>query len=191
MDTDAFWALIHDSGEQSAPRTERESRLHARLIALPLADIAEFQSHVINARQRADSWDLWGAAARINGGYCSDDGFEDFRNWLIGRGRAVFERVAATPDALAGLPEIRRLAGRPREAWSEEEHTDWESLSYLAERAYEALSGEQDEDAFDDAVDEFEIADFPDYLAEDQWKWTDEQAAAARLPELTRLFPLA
>lgn len=197
MEIDAFWVLIHDSLDTldgvdgAASRAARESYLHERLITLPPEEIAEFQSHLVNARQRADSWDLWGAAARINGGMCSDDGFEDFRNWLIGRGHDTFERVIAAPDSLAELPEIQRLAARPNEERGDEDRTDWESLSYIAERAYEQVTGKQDDDAFDEAVDEFDSVDFPDYLAEEQWRWTDKQASAAKLPNLTRLFPLA
>jgi hypothetical protein len=37
--------------------------------------------------------------ALINGGM-SDDGFTDFRYWLISRGRDVYERALADPDSL-------------------------------------------------------------------------------------------
>lgn len=198
MQIDAFWTLIHDSLNHSSSRTARAGYLHEQLIVLPPADIAEFQSHVINARQRADRWDLWGAAARINGGMCSDDGFEDFRNWLIGCGRDTFERAIAGPDTLAELPEVRHLAGRPRAEWTGEELVEWEGLSYVAGHAYAKAAGaddgddedEDDDEAFNEAVDEFEVEDVPDYLAEDRWKWSDEEASAARLPRLTQMFPL-
>jgi hypothetical protein len=191
MRIDAFWALIQGSLDCVGRRAVRESYLRERLIMLPPEEIAEFQSHLINARQRADSWDLWGAAARINGGMCSDDGFEDFRNWLVGCGRDTFERVITTPDSLAELPEIQRLAARPGEEHGDEEGTDWESLSYVAEQAYEEVTGQEDDGSFDEAVDEFDGVDLPDYSAEERWSWTDEQASAARLPNLTRMFPLA
>jgi hypothetical protein len=198
MQIDAFWTLIQDSLNHSPDRTARAGYLHEQLIALPPGDIAGFQSHLISARQRADRWDLWGAAARINGGMCSDDGFEDFRNWLIGRGRDTFERAVAAPDTLAELPEIRRLAGRSPEEWTGDELVEWETLSYLAERAYAEATGQEEDDddgdSFDEAVDEavaeFEVEGLPDYLAEDHWKWVDEQASATRLPQLTSMFPL-
>jgi hypothetical protein len=192
MQIDAFWTLIHDSLNHSPGRSAREGYLHERLISLPAEEIAGFQAHLINARQRADSWDLWGAVVRINGGICSDDGFEDFRNWLVGRGRDTFERVVAAPDTLAELPEIRHLAGRPREEWTGEELAEWEGLSYLAGHAYAEVIGldedADDGDSFHEAVDRFELEDVSDHAGEDRWKWSDEQASATRLPRLTRLF---
>ncbi len=47
-------------------------------------------------------WPLWGAAYLLNGG-CGDDGFDDFRGWLVTRGRAVFEAALADPDSLADV----------------------------------------------------------------------------------------
>ena len=93
MDIDAFWTLIQDSLGHCAGRSARERYLRARLVGLKPEAIAGFQSHIDNACVRADSLDLWESAARIKGGFCSDDGFEYFRLWLIGRGRDVFERV--------------------------------------------------------------------------------------------------
>ena len=60
------------------------------------------------------TWLMWAAAAQIRNG-CSDDGFEDFRRWLIGLGREAFERVVQEPDRLAELPEVQRLSGRDSE----------------------------------------------------------------------------
>ena len=37
----------------------------------------------------------------INGG-CSDDGFIDFRSWLIAQGKAVHDAAMASPESLAG-----------------------------------------------------------------------------------------
>jgi hypothetical protein len=54
---------------------------------------------------RAYTWPLWGAAYTICGG-CSDDGFMDWRSWLIAQGRERFERSLADPDSLADLEGI-------------------------------------------------------------------------------------
>ena len=51
---------------------------------------------------RLYSWRLWAGAYVVNGG-CSDDGFTDFRYWLISRGRSVAEAALADPDSLADL----------------------------------------------------------------------------------------
>jgi hypothetical protein len=37
----------------------------------------------------------------VIGGGCSDDGFLDFKGWLVSRGEKVFEAALAKPDSLA------------------------------------------------------------------------------------------
>jgi hypothetical protein len=65
----------------------------------------------------------------INGG-CSNDGFEDFRGWLIVQGHEVFERMIADPDTLADLPIVRAARlGRAR--------LGCEETLYIAYRASE------------------------------------------------------
>ena len=54
-------------------------------------------------------WPLWGAAYLLNGG-CGDDGFDDFRGWLVTRGRAVFEAALADPDSLADVVTTDELS---------------------------------------------------------------------------------
>ena len=62
-----------------------------------------FQAFLDQACDRAFTWGLRGAAMRIFCGWCSDDSFEYFRLWLIGRGRMTFERAITMPDSLAGM----------------------------------------------------------------------------------------
>lgn len=52
----------------------------------------------------------WQAATLICSGLCGMDSFFYFLAWLIGQGRSVFTSVAASPDALADVPQVRRLA---------------------------------------------------------------------------------
>jgi hypothetical protein len=73
-------------------------------------------------------WDLWGVATIVNGG-CSDDGFEYFRCWLIGQGRAYFEAALANPEDAA-------------DAVMPGEEAACEDLLYAAGSAYEGLTGD-------------------------------------------------
>lgn len=84
---------------------------------------------------------MWGAAHLICDGLCSDDGFWYFQCWLIGLGRETFERVAADPDALAGLPLVHDLVSRGPNSWADDEWPDWESLDFVAGAAYERVTG--------------------------------------------------
>lgn len=65
-------------------------------------DILRFRNRFSALHAAAYRSDLWCAAFIMNGG-CSDDGFMDFRAWLISRGQAVYTRALAKPDSLADL----------------------------------------------------------------------------------------
>jgi hypothetical protein len=66
-------------------------------------DESEFWAVIDRSLARAYRWDVWGAGHVLNGGMGADS-FDSFRDWLIGRGRAVFEQVLADPDSLADVP---------------------------------------------------------------------------------------
>ncbi|MFI1094420.1 DUF4240 domain-containing protein [Streptomyces sp. NPDC020917] len=194
MDNDAFWRLIEDSLRYSPSRSRREAFLAERLAELPADHIVLFQTHLDIACGRAYAWDLWGAAMRIFGGWCSDDGFEYFRLWLIGRGRTVFERAVAEPDALAGFAEVRCLAGRHRRTWSSDvEWPEWESLDYTAAKAYARVTGDDDEcsEGFYDAVEvRLSGHPFPRDPMGERWDARDEATSARKVPSLTELFSI-
>jgi Protein of unknown function (DUF4240) len=162
--------------------------------ALAPVDIVAFQALLDHARNDALTRDLWGAAARIFGGWCSDHGFDYFRLWLIGQGRATYEDAVTSPDSLASVPAITRLAGRHRRAWAEdEEWPEWELLDYVAKEAYE-LAGNGDDECGDDfhaAVEtQLSSATFKRTLAGERWSAKDEAAASLKIPWLAARFPL-
>ena len=194
MDIDAFWTLIQHTKHHEGPRPERLAFLRQQLTASPSSDIVQFQAHLDRACDLAYTWDLWGAAMRIFGGWCSDDGCEYFRNWLISLGRDVFERAVKNPDSLADVPEIRQLIGRHSREWTNEEWPEWEVLDYVAGEAYAEVEGIEDDcgDALYDAVEQLlqQGEPFLRHPAGDRWDARDEAASAIKLPKLTGLFPL-
>ncbi len=128
MTEDEFWAFIARSREKSAECQGQAAELAWLLSAQPAPEIQSFDDIFAAKRQTAYRWDLWGAAYIINGG-CSDDGFEYFRCWLIGQGRAIYEGVIADPDSLAEI-----FTG-------DEDNVECEDLLYAADRAHEDLMG--------------------------------------------------
>jgi hypothetical protein len=95
-----FWAIIeHTLADVAAPKRQLAA-LRSVLDSLSPDQIVAFDAALSAQVQRAYTWDLWGAGYVIHGGM-SDDSFEYFRLWLASRGRAVFERVLADPEALA------------------------------------------------------------------------------------------
>jgi hypothetical protein len=198
METDSFWTLIAGCRRQGLSGDKRDRRLHDALCRLPPPEIVRFQACVEHLIGEASTWNLWAAADRIFGGWCSDDTFCFFQRWITGLGRPVFEAAVSDPDVLAYAPEVLRLSGRPREAWTDEERPQWESLTYLAPQAYEQVTG-----AFEDCGDSFYAAAQALVDAETQadlawsglrgrrWSVLDESESASRLPRLTMMFPLA
>ena len=194
MDNEGFWQLMADSLGNASARSARMRSLKERLTVLAPAEVVAFQAFLERAQDHALTWDLWGAAARIFGGWCSDDGFEDFRLWLIGQGRATFESAVASPDSLAAVPAITRLAGRHRRDWDdEEEWPEWESLDYVAKDAYESATGIADEcgEDFYDAVEtQLGSMTFKRHPDGERWSAYDEAIVALKIPLLAALFPL-
>ncbi|MEV7281087.1 DUF4240 domain-containing protein [Streptomyces sp. NPDC093111] len=187
MDEKAFWALMGELRHRPGSRDERLDWLRGELARGPAEECVAFQVELGAACHRAYRADLWSAAQRILSGWCTDDGFHYFRLWLVTLGREVFEEALASPDSLAVVPEVLRLAGRGPASWSEEEEwPEWELLDYVAADAYEELTGVADEgDAFYDALDAAEGDDAPDPEAPPREEPLDEDA----IPELAALFP--
>ncbi|MCK7623548.1 DUF4240 domain-containing protein [Streptomyces sp. RS10V-4] len=131
MDEKEFWELVDGSREAAGDDpVEQADALVERLLGLDPDGIVDFARHFESRYNRAYTWDLWAAAALLLGG-ASDDAFDYFRCWLIGRGRHVFEGALHDPDQLA------RLLGD----FDEENDGDAEELGYAADEAYEQLTG--------------------------------------------------
>jgi hypothetical protein len=147
MDARGFWKLVDHAREQAVDLDERRAWLSGRLALLPAGEIADFAVRLDEQRRRVDTWAHWQAATLICHGLCGMDSFFYFQAWLIGQGREVFEAVVRSPDALAEVPRVRRLASLgPVDGWADADWPDWEALYRVADAAFEAVfSGELDE----------------------------------------------
>jgi hypothetical protein len=144
VDTDGFWQLIERSARETSGKDERARWLVSKLARVPRHHILDFQICLDGCRRRLDTFELWGAAGLIFEGFCSDDSFWYFTVWVIGTGRQSFEEVCTSPDNLVDVPEVARLARRPRRTWSNEEWPAWELLGYVARKVYDEMTGEED-----------------------------------------------
>jgi hypothetical protein len=101
MDTTTFWKLIESSKRKSRGDDEAQRViLEQQLGELDEAEIVNFDRIFGEFYDAAYTWELWGAAYILSEG-CSDDGFADFRGWLVSRGRKVYEAAMQDPDSLA------------------------------------------------------------------------------------------
>ena len=124
MNIETFWQYVDAARTAAGENTEdRPETLRAQLSGLDAAELQSFQEHYDELINRSFRWDLWAAAYIINGG-CSDDGFHDFRAWLISEGPATYEAALADPASLANLPHVGDAS--------------LESFGYVALELYEA-----------------------------------------------------
>lgn len=100
MSDNNFWNIIGTS--LADDQDEQSKRLAASLSQLSKDDLIAFEAAYRTKLREAYHWDLWAGAYIINGG-CSDDGFDYFCDWLISRGRAVYEAALKNPETLIGI----------------------------------------------------------------------------------------
>ena len=103
------------------------------LTDLPPEMIVAFENHVRRRFIASFREDIWGAAYLIKGG-CTDEGFDNFRCWLIGSGREVYEKALGNPDSLADLGRV-------------ESEPEWQMLLGAADEAYEESQSKSIQDA--------------------------------------------
>jgi hypothetical protein len=137
MDDERFWAIVAEVEPTVADDPEGfDEELAERLAELGPEEVVAFSNAWTRHANRAFTWDLW-AAAWLLRGEASAWEFTSFRDRLIALGRAVYERALADPDSLAAVPLD----------WRDGDDVDGPWLSIAATVAYEALTGEDIEDA--------------------------------------------
>jgi hypothetical protein len=127
MEEDKFWEIIETTKSKSLGDYEKQqSELEKELLKLTAKEVLEFDNKFRTLRGEIYNWDFWAAAYIINGG-CSDDCFSDFRGWLIGQGKSIFNNAIKNIETLSELKETN--------------DGDWESLSYIPTDIYEKKTG--------------------------------------------------
>jgi hypothetical protein len=128
MDVKRFWHIIDSTLPAAGNREVQEGLLWEQLVALPPKEVAEFAwlfDEQIDRAERGNGREAWLSFDGVG----SDDGFRDFRCWLVSRGRAVFEAALRDPESL-------------RAVMTPGENTHFEDFGYVALGAYEHLTGE-------------------------------------------------
>jgi hypothetical protein len=161
MIREEFWSLI-DATRAGDPCAHAEA-IQAVLSQRTAEDIIGFEEHMAALLESSYTWKLWGAAYLINGG-CSDDGFDYFRGWLITQGQLGFDAALDDPDSLADLPKL-------------EQEVECEDILYIAQSAYESVTGNK-------------IPSIPINLPDlgDSWDFDDDAQMKQRYPKLFAKF---
>jgi Protein of unknown function (DUF4240) len=172
MRTDDFWAVIgRATADRPASPAEVAKRAAADLATRDPEEIVAWGRHLDKVMVASGTQDLWAAAYLINGG-CSEEGFDNFRGWLIAHGREAVARSVQSPDWLAEMPAVRAAADNGAVFEAHE-------VLAVASEAYAQATGS--------ALPEGERpATRPD--AADLWDFDNEEEMHRRLPKLSALF---
>jgi hypothetical protein len=126
MDITQFWQLIDRTRVASGGDNIKHAELLTdELAQLPEEEIVEYQHIFDTLVRRAERDDILEVADFIYGGL-GDDGWKDFRAWLVGQGQMVYENMLADPESLVDVVgTLERL------------NITAELLSYAARHAFE------------------------------------------------------
>lgn len=124
MNKEQFWRIVDDVRSSADPRDQGAVlfALQEQLRKLPSAEIMEWQEIFQFYDDAAYRDELWAASGAM-GAHCSDDGFMDFRSWLISQGRDVYMAALRDPESLA-------------EVDNEGQSLNFEQYAYVAPKAY-------------------------------------------------------
>ncbi|MCJ1715170.1 DUF4240 domain-containing protein [Curtobacterium sp. VKM Ac-2922] len=142
MSETRFWSLLDQARGGADPTGRSASPAHLRsvLTRLSTEDVESFDLRYGRELGALDRWSIWDAGFAVADGM-SDDGFEYFRSWLIGKGEVVTRQASTDPDGL-----VRYLAA----ADASKDDFDNEDLEYVADDVLEHRLGDDRADDFDD-----------------------------------------
>lgn len=194
MDITEFWRLIDKTREAANGDARKQSDLLTEeLTQLPEKEIISFDDIFHDLKGNAYMGTLWDAASLIMYG-CSDSGFEEFREWLVGRGKDAYENAIKDPETLVDVLEVGEqifptLLGPAIEAY--EKVTGKNMPPMLAERAQLQGKPTLDIDAGEAELLSEILARFPKLTAK-FWEWWTRDKIYVEVREILReiLLPL-
>ena len=99
-----FWELIAGAKKECGQNMDASSQwLAGQLIARGPQQTQDFHDILNGYLNLSYQYGLWTAASLMCENGCSDDGFIDFRAWLIAQGEEVYMAALADPDSLADV----------------------------------------------------------------------------------------
>lgn len=136
INKESFWDLIHEAKNACGQDMDAMlAYLKDWLVSMGPTQAQNFHDIIHAYEDLADKFGLWDAAGIMKEYGCSDDGFIDFRAWLIAQGREVYFAALADPDSLADVVPYGDCC--------------FEQLSYVGDYAYEQLTGKSAYDQTD------------------------------------------
>lgn len=132
MNKEKFWELIDESREACKDNMKDMAKyLEERLSSLSLDEDKTFCGIYDTYHRAANKPGIISVAHLMNHEMLTDDGFTDFRNWLIAQGKEIYLGTMNNPEILA------EGAGEPIDGWYE-----FELLGYVGTRVVEQKTGD-------------------------------------------------
>ena len=159
MNKEMFWQLIDESKEACKDNIKGMAKyLEGRLSSLSLDEAKSFCGIYDTYHKAANKEGIISIAHLMNHEMLTDDGFTDFRNWLISQGKEIYIETMKNPEILA------EKAGEPIEGWYE-----FELLGYVGMRVVEQKTGDYKqsvvqlpEEELKSILDEIEYGEYAD-----------------------------
>jgi hypothetical protein len=99
LDEKKFWSIVDKSLVDSKDQVGQLEYLMKEVEKLTPKEIIGFRLRTDKLLFDSFNSELWCAGTLMNG-YCSDDGYEHFRCWIISRGKETFQKALQNPDYL-------------------------------------------------------------------------------------------
>ena len=130
LNEEQFWAIVDNSLKMTQDQEQQEQFLVSEITKLSHHEMIGFylrNCYLLNETYTSEMW----CAGHIMNTRCSDDGFEDFRCWVISRGKETYYKAKANPDYL--INEFVEGC----------EAYEFELFGYVAIEAFEQATGKE------------------------------------------------
>ncbi len=138
MNRNEFWSIIETARNSNVKGGDLRNEIENLLYELSDKDLVDYATIYHQLIDNAGQWRLWDAIYLINDG-CGDDGFFDFRDFLISKGQNHFKRVLDDPESL--LDDVLDSSGE----WQYHEV----HFRYAANNVYRKRNNKLDDDDFE------------------------------------------
>lgn len=174
LDENTFWTIIDKSLKNTDNQQSQEAFLIKEIENLTPKEIIGFRLRTDKLLYDSYNSKMWCAGYIMNGG-CSDDGFEYFRNWVISRGKDIYNKAKENPDTLISQKEN-----------GEDEMFEFEGFWYVALKAFKNKTGKNLYDFID--YDNFKTREgnYPQF--EFDWEEDNPESMKKLCPKLYEHF---
>jgi len=132
MDKQKFWQIIEETKAECKGNIEgMADALEEKLKTYSLEEVQKFCGIFDTYHKAADQEGVISVGNHMNHDMLTDDGFIDFRNWLIAQGKEVYMEALKNPEILAD-ESIESVSG-----WYE-----YETFGYVGMHVVEHMTGD-------------------------------------------------